>query len=164
MNIIEEISKVYNDNKNIILFLDMDGTIIELLFNSEESFRKKDEYMKKKPIKPIIEIIKKINIQFPLIKINILSYSQTNEMIKAKDEWLNKYLQDIKLNDRIFLCEETGDYTQENINYIKSQYIKNNLKENEIAILIDDDIRILLAAKEILKDRILPYHVTSLLI
>ena len=40
----------------------------------------------------------------------------------------------------------------------------SHLKDNELAILIDDDIRVLSAAKEVINDRILLFHVTSLLI
>lgn len=164
MKIINEINEVYNEAQNIELFLDMDGTIIELLFDSEESFGKKGGYLKKEPINPIIEKIKEIKQRFPLIKINILSCSKTNEMKKEKNEWLDKYMPYIHMKNRIILCEESGDYTQKNVNLVKAQYIKNNLKENDVAILIDDDIRILLEAKKLLKERILSIHVTSLLI
>ena len=164
MNIVEEINKIYQKNKKINLFLDMDGTIIELLFDSEETYLKKGKYLNKKPIKPIINKIKEINKNFPLIKINIISCSKTKYMIKEKNEWLNKYMPDIKRKRRIFLCEETGDYTQKSVNLVKAKYIKKSLKDNELAILIDDDIRVLTAAKEIINDRILLFHVTSLLI
>ena len=164
MKIVEEINKIYQKNKKIKLFLDMDGTIIELLFDSEEIYLKKGKYLNKKPIKPIINRIKEINKKFPLIKINIISCSKTKGMIIEKNEWLNKYMPDIQNGRRILLCEETGDYTQKNVNSVKAQYIKNSLKENELAILIDDDIRVLSAAKKIINDRILLFHVTSLLI
>ena len=38
MNIVDEIRKIYQNNQNISLFVDMDGTITELLFDSEESY------------------------------------------------------------------------------------------------------------------------------
>lgn len=164
MKIVEEINKIYQKNKKIKLFLDMDGTITELLFDSEKIYLKKGEYLNKKPIKPIINKIKEINKKFPLIKINILSCSKTKCMVKEKNEWLNRYMPDIKQRRRILLCEETGDYTQKSVNLVKAQYIKKSLKDNELAILIDDDIRVLTAAKEIIDDKILLFHVTSLLI
>jgi hypothetical protein len=164
MNIIEEIDKIYKKNNNICLFLDMDGTIVEFLINSEESFMQKGGYVKKAPIKPIINKIEEIKIKFPLIKIKILSCSKTNEMKKEKNIWLDKYLPYINKENRIILSEENGDYNQETINMVKANYIKNNLKEDNMAILIDDDIRILLESKKILKEKILPIHVTSLLI
>jgi len=147
MNIIKEINKIYEKSKNIELFLDMDGTIIELLINSEESFKQKGGYIKKEPIKPIVKKIEEIKTQFPFIKINILSCSNTNEMKKEKNEWLDKYMPYIKQENRVILSEESGDYTKENVNIVKANYIKNNLNENDIAILIDDDIRVLLEAK-----------------
>ena len=71
MKIVEEINKVYQKNKKIKLFLDMDGTITELLFDSEKKYLKKGEYLNKKPIMPIINKIKEINKKLCLIKINI---------------------------------------------------------------------------------------------
>ena len=35
MNFIDKISNIYKTNKNIEIYIDMDGTIVELLFDNE---------------------------------------------------------------------------------------------------------------------------------
>ena len=62
--------------------LDMDGTIIELIFDIEESFTQKGNYIKKVPIKPVINQLEKIHRLYPNIKIKILSFSRNNDMTK----------------------------------------------------------------------------------
>ena len=52
----------------------------------------------------------------------------------------------------------------ENIHKVKSEYIKNSISNNEVAVLIDDDNRILSESLKILGNNVIPIHVTSLLI
>ena len=66
--------------------------------------------------------------------------------------------------NRIFLSEESHEYGKIDINKIKCEYIKANITEDKIAILIDDDVRILNETKKILKEQVFPIHVTSVLI
>lgn len=51
-----------------------------------------------------------------------------------------------------------------NIHKVKSEYIKNSISNNEVAVLIDDDNRILSESLKILGNNVIPIHVTSLLI
>ena len=161
LNLINELSM---NNKNIKLFLDMDGTIVELIYDLHESFKNSGVYIKKRPIKPIIEQINKIQKKYKKIDIYILSCSHSNEMVKEKNEWLDINIPNIKKENRVFLVKENGEYTNENIYKVKSEYIKNNISNDEIAILIDDDNNILNESLKILGNKIIPIHVTSLLI
>lgn len=74
------------------------------------------------------------------------------------------YIPNIKKGNRVFLIKENGGYTNENIHKVKSEYIKKNISSNEIAILIDDDNKILSESQKILGSHVIPIHVTSLLI
>lgn len=164
MEFINMISEIVKNNKNIKIFLDMDGTIVENIFNIEKSYEKKGEYIKKRPIKPIIEQINKIKENYEYVEINILSYSISNEMAKEKNQWLDMYMPNIKTENRIFLIKENGEFNNDNIYKVKSEYIKKNISKDEIAILIDDDNRILSESLKILGNHVIPIHVTSLLI
>ena len=164
MEFINMINKIVKNNKNIKIFLDMDGTIVENIFDLEKSYEKKGGYLKKRPIKPIIEQINKIKENYEYVEINILSCSSSNEMTKEKNEWLDMYMPNIKKENRVFLIKENGGYTNENIHKVKSEYIKKNILNDEIAILIDDDNRILSESQKILGNHVIPTHVTSLLI
>lgn len=160
INMINELIK----RNNIKIFIDMDGTIVENIFDLDKSYEKKGGYLKKRPIKPIIEQIDKIKDNYEYIEINILSCSKNNEMVKEKNEWLDMNMPYVKKENRVFLVKENGGYTNENIDEVKGEYIKKNIKNDEIAVLIDDDNRILSKAQMILGKQIVPIHVTSLLI
>ena len=54
----------------------------------------------------------------------------------------------INKENRIFLSEESHEYGKIDINKIKGEYIKANITEDKIAILIDDDVRILNETKK----------------
>ena len=85
-------------------------------------------------------------------------------MKNEKNEWLNKYMPFINSNDRIIFSEEAGDYIRENRNIVKAEYINKNITDDKIIILIDDDIEVLKGVQNLLKDNIIPVHVTSILI
>ena len=70
----------------------------------------------------------------------------------------------INIENRIFLAEEENKYHKSNINKIKGEYIKSDITDGKIAILIDDDVRILSETQKILKEKVIPIHVTSVLI
>ena len=164
MNFIEKIDDIYKKNKNIEIYLDMDGTIVELLFDKNQSYREKGVYLNKKPIEPVINEIEEIRNRFPLIKFKILSCSKSNQMRDEKNEWLNINMPFINSNDRIIFSEEAGDYLRDDRNIVKAEYINKNISDDKIIFLIDDDIEVLKGVQNLLKDNIIPVHVTSILI
>ena len=87
MNFIDKISNIYKTNKNIEIYIDMDGTIVELLFDKEGSYTKKGVYLNKRPIIPVVNKLEEIKNKFPLIKFKILSCSKTNQMRNEK-KWM----------------------------------------------------------------------------
>ncbi len=163
MDFIEKIDNIYKKNKNIEIYLDMDGTIVELLFDKKGSYTQKGVYLNKKPIIPVIDRIEEIKNRFPLIKFKILSCSKTNQMRDEKNEWLNIYMPFIDKNDRIIFSEESGDYTRENRNLVKAEYIEKNITKDKIIVLIDDSIDVLREV-QMIKENVIPVHVTSILI
>ncbi len=164
MEIIKIIEELKNQNKRIRMFVDMDGTIIENVYNLEKSYEQKGGYLKKRPITPIIDVINLVKERYEDIEVNILSCAMTNNMVQEKNEWINIHMPNIKYENRIFLIKENGDFSEDTIRFVKSEYIKANLQENEIAILIDDSNVILNESKKLLGSKVVPLHVTSLLI
>ena len=140
----------------------MDGTIVEFLIDRDQSFKKTKGYLRKKPIVPIINKIEEIKKKYPLIKIRILSCSTTNQMRKEKNEWLDLYMPYVNPEDRIIFSEENGEYSKENISTIKAKYIDKNISDKKVIILIDDDVRVLMEVQNLLKQNVIPIHVTSL--
>lgn len=164
MNFIDKISNIYKTNKNIEIYIDMDGTIVELLFDKEGSYTKKGVYLNKRPIIPVVNKLEEIKNKFPLIKLKILSCSKTNQMRNEKNEWLNIQMPYIKKEDRVIFSEEAGDYAREDRNLVKAEYINKNNGDDKIIILIDDDIEVLKGVQNLNKENVLPVHVTSILI
>ena len=164
MNFIDKISNIYKTNKNIEIYIDMDGTIVELLFDKEGSYTKKGVYLNKRPIIPVVNKLEEIKNKFPLIKFKILSCSKTNQMRNEKNEWLNIQMPYIKKVDRVIFSEEAGDYAREDRNLVKAEYINKNIDDDKIIILIDDDIEVLKGVQNLNKENVLPVHVTSILI
>ena len=164
MNFIDKISNIYKTNKNIEIYIDMDGTIVELLFDKEGSYTKKGVYLNKRPIIPVVNKLEEIKNKFPLIKFKILSCSKTNQMRNEKNEWLNIQMPYIKKEDRVIFSEEAGDYAREDRNLVKAEYINKNIDDDKIIILIDDDIEVLKGVQNLNKENVLPVHVTSTLI
>lgn len=162
MELINRINNIYKDKKDIKIFLDMDGTVVEFIFDSKEGFSKKGGYLKKRPIKPIIKKIKEVKNIYPDIDIKILSCSKNNDMTKQKNEWLDIYMPFIRKESRIFINEEKSKFFGNN--GIKSEFIEKNILNNEVAIFIDDDHRILNESKKILGNKVIPILVTSLLL
>lgn len=162
MNFINRIDNLYNNNTKIEIYLDMDGTVVEFLLNNEMNFKKKTGYLKKKPILPIIDIIETIVKKYPLINLNILSCSSTNQMKKEKNKWLDRYMPYICKENRIIFSEEDSDFHSRMGSSIKATYLSKSSNEN-IIFFIDDDVRNLLEVQKLSKNNIIPIHVTSLL-
>ena len=164
MNFFDKMDHIMKNNNKIKVFLDMDGTIVENVFDSINSFSQKGGYIKKEPIKPIIEKINFLKEKYTDIEINILSCSKNEDMVQEKNVWLDMYMPYVEKQNRIFLVKEKGEYNRENIHRVKGEYIKNTITSNEIAILIDDDNETLREAQKALDNKVIPIHVTSLLI
>ena len=164
MNFIEKLSNLYKTNKDIEIYIDMDGTIVELLFDKEGSYTKKGVYLNKRPIIPVVNKLEEIKNKFPLIKFKILSCSKTNQMRNEKNEWLDIQMPYIKKEDRVIFSEEAGDYAREDRNLVKAEYINKNNGDDKIIILIDDDIEVIKGVQNLNKENVLPVHVTSILI
>ena len=161
MKFMDKMKEIYQNNKNIKIYLDMDGTIVECLFDKDDSYKKEGAYLKKEPIIPVMDQIEKINNTLKNVEINILSCSRDKKMSKEKNEWIDKNIPYIKKNNRIFL--EKKDPTEDR-NKVKGEYIKKHILQDEVAILIDDDRNVLKEAQKIVGESIIPIHVTSLII
>ena len=164
MEIIRIIEDLKKQNKRIRMFVDMDGTIIENVYDLEKSYEQKGGYLKKRPITPIIDVINLVKEKYEDIEVNILSCAMTNSMVQEKNEWINIHMPNIGVDNRIFLVKENGDFVEDTLRIVKSEYIKANLLDDEIAILIDDNSSILNESQKLLGNKVVPVHVTTLLI
>ena len=134
-NLIKEIS----EKNDILLYVDMDGVI------ASYDAGKPLDYENKRPLRENIRKIKKVS-EIPNVELFILSICMNNKQIQEKNNWLDKYADFFKYENRVIISKEK--YVGISSPEIKTNYLKN-LKSNKQMILLDDDNRIL---KNVLKN------------
>lgn len=146
----------------IYIFVDMDGVIADYRFGEGNNIKNnvRGTYLNKRPIYTTISNLKKINDEEEF-EIYILSSCFFKEQAEEKNEWLNKYADFIKRENRIFTYNDSFESRKD----AKVQVIKEKLesKECEYAVLIDDTHDILFKGIKELGDRFLPFHVITLI-
>ena len=120
----------YND-KNITLYVDMDGVIAEYDIGN---FDYNTIRPLKSNIKRIEELLKKENIS-----IKILTVCKTDKIVEEKIDWIKKYMSFFDIDDVIFLSKEKKEYKGYDSTELKSNYLKTDIDNNNINILVDDD-------------------------
>ena len=162
---VNKIQEIYNKNKKVAMYIDMDGTIAEYhLYKPEEISEKMGkEYLANEPLMNVIDVLEEIS-KISNIEMHILSLSKTNEITEKKKIWLKKYTPFIKEENWIILTKEIGGYTNENRNEIKGKNIELRQKDYDISIMLDDEQSVLREAKKILNDKVEVFHVSSALI
>ena len=128
------------DNKNIKIFVDMDGVIVDYTFDSAK------DYDKKRPLYDSINKLKEISNN-PNIELYIFSATRYNEGYDQKQWWLDNYAPFFKKENRIIISREANN--MESSSRLKAKYLKKFKRDDSIIIVIDDDPKNL---KEISKD------------
>ena len=162
---IEKIKNICEKNKNVAMFIDMDGTINEYVVYLENTILKSmgDNYTETEPVGVVIESLREIS-KIPNIALYILTLSKSNKISEGKETWLEKYVEFIPKENWIILTKENGDYNSDNRDQIKAIKMQEKINEYEHAILLDDDHKILKQATAMLKDKVDAFHITSVLI
>ena len=163
MYLLEEIKKIINNNsKKISIFVDMDGVVADYRFGEGENIKnnKQGLYLNKRPIYTTINNLKKINEEIDC-EMFILSSCLYKEQAEEKGLWLDKYMPFIKSENKIFVLSQNFESRKK----IKIDKIKEKLASNEceLAILIDDTHEILFLALSELREKVIPFHVITLI-
>lgn len=162
MFFVEELKRIRNNySGRIALFIDMDGVVADYRFGEGKNIENniKGTYLNKRPIKTTIEVLKKVSNNFDF-DMFILSSCRFQEQIEEKSEWLKVNMPFIQEEKYLFVISDTfEDRKIMKINKIKE--IMNEKYNN--AILIDDTHDILFLAIKELKDKVIPYHVITLI-
>lgn len=163
MHLLEEIKRIQKQHlEKITIFVDMDGVVADYRFGEGKNIKKNKRgvYINKRPIYTTINNLKKINDEIDC-KICILSSCLYQEQAQEKKIWLNKYMPFIKNENMLFILPKNFESRKR----LKIEKIKEliNLKECELAIIIDDTHEILFLAISELKEKVIPFHVISLI-
>ena len=147
----EELKKL--GDKNIRVYLDMDGTIVHFDLDGAH------DYDIKRPLLDRINKIKYINAHYENVTFYILSICHELKQIKEKNKWLDEYLPEIDEDNRIIIVRDirgplsSGD--------VKRNYL-NKLDTDDSIILVDDDRKILEAVSKNNVNKVILYKDTVL--
>ena len=130
-------------NKNIKIFVDMDGVIVDYVVGSTSDFHKR---------RPLISSIKKLEeiSKMENVELFILSVTRMDEGYNQKQIWLDKYAPFFNKNNRIILSRESNQYKSSA--ELKADFIRNFKRDDSILLFIDDDPIVLKKMVEINKD------------
>ncbi|MBQ9267293.1 MAG: hypothetical protein IJ217_03315 [Clostridia bacterium] len=164
MFFIDEMKKIIRekDIQNLGIFVDMDGVIADYRFGEGKNILNNVSgvYRDKRPIGATIEVLKELNREIKC-RMHILSSCYHSEQIKEKNDWLNEYASFFELENRIIVMSNTF----ENRKKLKiDRMIEMMQKFNyDYVVLIDDTHDILFLAIETLHEKVIPFHVITLL-
>ena len=128
-NLIKELSQ----DKELILFVDMDGVI------ASYDVGKPLDFINKRPLTENIKKLEKVG-ELDNVELHILSICRKNFQIEEKNIWLDKNAPFFKKENRKIISKENevGVSSPE----LKTNYL-NSLKTDKQIILLDDDNSIL---------------------
>ncbi len=127
------------EDKNIKIFVDMDGVIADYEVGVAEKFHLK------RPLYSSLEKLKEIS-NMNNVELFILSVTRKDEGNAQKQEWLDQYAPFFAKENRVILSRESND--GKSSSELKSTYIKNLERDGSVIVVIDDDPRVLFAIKE----------------
>ena len=141
MYFVNKIKEEYR-NKDVILFLDMDGVITDYDVGRPLDFKHK---------RPLMTNIKTFQIlsEMPNLLLYVLSICKKDYQIEEKNEWLDKYAPFIQHENRIILSKES--YPFKTSSELKYDYLKDFIRnvDSKTVIMVDDDNAILKKLQEI---------------
>jgi hypothetical protein len=159
---LEELKRIKEKNlSKIALFIDMDGVVADYRFGEGKNIENNvpGTYLNKRPIMTVINILKDVSNNFDF-DMYILSSCRYKEQAIEKSKWLKKYMPFINKQNQLFVISNTfEDRKMLKINEVK-QLIN---KRYDKVIMIDDTHDILFLAIKELGDKVIPYHVITLL-
>lgn len=128
-NLIKDLCK----EKETVIFVDMDGVVAAFDFGKPLEFDKK---------RPLFSNIKKLEEVSKLdnVELKILSACRSDNQIKEKNEWLDRYAPFFTKENRNILSRQS--HNNQPSHEMKRDFFEN-LNDNRQIILVDDDILVL---------------------
>lgn len=157
INIIEK-----NKTKKIAIFVDMDGVVADYRFGEGNNIKSNvpGTYSNKRPIETTINNLKQIH-EKTHCEMFILSSCLYKEQANEKKVWLNINMPFIKADNMIFVITDNFEDRKKN----KVSYLRKKIETHvcDLAIMIDDTHEILFLALKELGDKVIPFHVITLI-
>ncbi len=130
-------------NKNVDLYVDMDGVIAEYGINKNNPY----DYKNKRPLNQNIKTLEEVS-KIDGINLYVLSVCREDYQVNDKNEWLDKNAPFFKKENRIIISRSSKDWMDSKS--IKLDFLMGVKSENQVAVL-DDDNAVLREIKEKIK-------------
>jgi len=130
-------------NKNVDLYVDMDGVIAEYGINKNNPY----DYLNKRPLNQNIKTLEEVS-KIEGVNLFILSVCREDNQIEEKNKWLDKNAPFFKKENRRIISRSSKEWNDSKT--IKVDFLLNVESENQIAVL-DDDNAVLREIKEKIK-------------
>lgn len=156
--------KAQAKEKNVAIFFDMDGCIVEygsgerqLILDNAPHF-----YFNKRPIKTTLRVMKKLS-KIKNVTVGICSNCYYSEQKSDKIAWLKIHTPFLKDENIIVITLKDETYTKETKDFIKGKYISNAMSgKDAIVHLMEDDHGIIKSTLKMYPD-IQAHHISELL-
>ena len=119
------------EQKDIVLFVDMDGVIAE--YNITNNLY---NFLNKRPLKQNIENIKEVT-SIENVEMHILSVCREDSQIEDKNIWLDNNAPFFEKDQRIIISRESKDW--KTAKEIKIEFLTNYQTDKQIVFLDDDN-------------------------
>lgn len=139
MHFISIIKELIKDNE-LVIFVDMDGVIVNYDVGKPYNFRNK------RPLNNNINIFKELS-KLDKIELCILSICNCSVQVNEKNEWLDEYAPFFKNRN---IISRNNDFSISSA-LLKTNFLKN-YKSNKKIVLVDDDNGVLKKVKKEIKD------------
>jgi len=164
MFLCNEITKIINSNitNKIQIFVDMDGVIADYRFGEGDNIKNnvKGTYINKRPINTAIENLEFIK-KHTNLELCILSSCLFKEQVEEKNKWLDQFANFFEQKNRFFVLP--SDFNGRKDMKIDKLISIMNERKLDKAILIDDTHEILFESISRLGDKVIPFHVSTLI-
>jgi len=168
MEFVNKIKSICDENsdKKVGIFIDMDGVIADYDVYGYQDIHDNvnNVFFDKRPINTTINILKGLvdidNLEFYIVSACIYE----NQAID-KSLWLDKYLPFIKKENRHFLIKKVVNYDRVSKPSMKVKVILDIMRKEGLCLVVyvDDEHLMLRQAQIDLGDKVICYHISSLL-
>ena len=154
-----EISK----KQKIYVFFDMDGVLVEYPLDREKRRYQPgtDFYTNNRPIRYTLAVAEKLSKENN-VEVGIISNCPLAEQIEQKKSWLKKFAPFIKEENINIICYENIAFDPATKNELKGYLLKEKKKFGDYCILIEDDLRNIVAINNYFDDEV-AFHVSNII-
>ena len=151
----------YTKTNKVSAYFDMDGCCAEYTLGKEAiKSNQKDYYLKSRPVKSVINVMKYLHQNG--VEIKILSNCYYNEQKQDKIKWLSINAPFVKLDNIHIIVYENETFKKEEKSNLKPNKLKSLVDKDEVVYFIEDDHSNIVATTKIFP-QVKVFHISCLI-